>query len=72
MPCTFVGSGKPAKRLVLGNPGHASTEMVPKSVELKAIMWVAFGWYGVIGPYFFENKQGCTYRVNQANYCEMI
>ena len=36
------------------NPGNTSTEMVPRSV-LKVTMWVAVGWYGVIGPYFFED-----------------
>ena len=39
------------------NPGNASTEIVPSSV-LKATMWVAVGWYGVIGPYFFWRWPG--------------
>ena len=53
------------------NPGNAATEQVPRSV-LKVTMWVAIGWYGIIGPYFFEDAQGCTCTVNQENYREMI
>ena len=53
------------------NPGNASTEMVPRSV-LKVTVWVAVGWYGIIGPYFFEDDQGRTCTVNQENYREMI
>ena len=53
------------------NPGNASTEMVPRSV-LKVTVWVAVGWYGIIGPYFFEDDQGRTSTVNQENYREMI
>ena len=53
------------------NPGNAATEQVPRSV-LKVTMWVAIGWYGIIGPYFFEDAQGRTCTVNQENYREMI
>ena len=53
------------------NPGDASTEMVPRLI-LKAAVWVAVAWYGVIGPSFFEDNQGCTCTVSQANYREMI
>ena len=53
------------------NPGSASTDVVPRSV-LKVIMWVAVGWYGIIGPYFFEDDQGSTCTINQKNYRQMI
>uniref|UniRef100_A0A8C4Q1D4 Uncharacterized protein n=1 Tax=Eptatretus burgeri TaxID=7764 RepID=A0A8C4Q1D4_EPTBU len=53
------------------NPGNASTELMPRSV-LKVTMWVSVGWYGIIGPYFFEDDQGHTCTVNQRNYREMI
>lgn len=53
------------------NPGNAATEQIPRSV-LKVTIWVAFGWYGIIGPYFFEDAQGHTCTVNQENYREMI
>jgi len=45
------------------NLGNASTEMVSRSV-LKITLWVAVGWYGIIGPYFFEDEQGHTCTVN--------
>ena len=35
-------------------------------------VWVAIGWYGIIGPYFFENDDGRTVTVTQDNYCRMI
>ena len=35
-------------------------------------MWVAIGWYGIIGPYFFEDDNGRTTTVNQVNYRQMI
>ena len=62
---------EPSRLLLQKNPGAASTEMVPRSV-LKVTMWMAVGWYNVIGPYFFEHDQRCTCTVNLVNYREMI
>ena len=39
---------------------------------LKVTVWVVIGWYGIIGPYFFENDDGRTVTVNQDKYRRMI
>ena len=39
---------------------------------LKVTVWVAIGWNGIIGPYFFENDDGRTITVNQDNYYHII
>ena len=53
------------------NPGNELIDESPRSV-LKVTMWVAIGWYGIIGPYFFEDDDGRTATVNQVNYRQMI
>ena len=53
------------------NPKDDLIEETPRSVR-KVTVWVAIGWYGVIGPYFFENENGETVTVNQENYRDMI
>jgi len=53
------------------NPADRRTEEIPRST-LKVTMWVAIGWYGIIGPYFFEDEHGHTVTVNQENYRAMI
>ena len=49
-----------------GNPGNELIDERPRSV-LKVTMWMAIGWYGMIGPYFFEDDDGRTATVNQVN-----
>ena len=53
------------------NPSNEIVDESPRSV-LKVAVWVAIGWYGIIGPYFFENDDGRTVTVNQYNYRCMI
>jgi len=47
------------------------TEKTLRSV-LKETIWVAIGWYSIIGPYFFEDKHGHPVTANQENYGAMI
>lgn len=53
------------------NPGDELVDEIPRTV-LKVTVWVAIGWYGIIGPYFFEDDDGRTTTVNQVNYRQMI
>ena len=54
------------------NPSNEIVDESPRSV-LKVTVWVAISWYGIIGPYFFENDDdGRTVTVNQDNYRHMI
>ena len=53
------------------NPGNDLIDESPRSV-LKVTMWVAGGWYGIIGPYFFEDDNDRTATVNQVNYRQII
>lgn len=52
-------------------PNEEAIEETTRSA-LKTTVWVAIGWYGIIGPYFFEDQNGNTVTVNQINYREMI
>jgi hypothetical protein len=38
----------------------------------KDIVWCGVAFFGVIGPYFFEDKAGKAVTVNSAHYTEMI
>ena len=53
------------------NPNNEIVDESPRS-ELKVTVWVAVDWYGIIGPYFFENDDGRTVTMNQDNYRHMI
>ena len=73
MPFTLVRSGKQAKLSVLKteNPGDALSEMVSR-LNLKVTISVAVGCDGVIGRHSFEDDQGRTCTMNQANYNKII
>ena len=39
---------------------------------LQVTVWVAIGWDGITGLYFFENDDGRTVTVDQINYRQML
>ena len=43
----------------------------PLNVE-KVTVWCAIGLYGIIGPYWFEDENGCPVTVNTKWYIEMM
>ena len=53
------------------NPENEQVNESPRSV-LKVTAWVAIGWDGIIGPYFFENDDGKTVTVDQINHRRML
>jgi len=40
--------------------------------SVKVIVWCGVASFGVIGPYFFEDKAGRAVTVNAAHYTEML
>ena len=52
------------------NPRNKLVNEIPRSV-LKVMVWVAVGWNGITGPYFFEND-GRRVTVDQINYHRIL
>ena len=49
------------------NPGDELVDGSSRTV-LRVTVWMAVGWHGIVGPYFFEDDDGRTTALNQVNF----
>ena len=73
MSCSSFRVSEQTEFPVLGadNPGNELVNESPRSV-LKVTVWMAIGWDGIIGSYFFKNVHNRRVTVDQINYRRML